>query len=157
MPSDRRYGRGHQQRRRLLAGRVAAGKAVCWRCNKPILPGEAWDLGHADDSNSYGGPEHRACNRGQPAREAWAARAASKAGRTRKGIRWSRHWYGSGYDERCLACRTAEGRVFWPRGLNRPLRTDPPVTPQPAREKKFGMKKEPRPPFDDDPHPGETP
>jgi hypothetical protein len=72
MPSDRRYGRRHQNLRRLLAGKVAAGKAVCCRCGEPIKPGEAWDLGHDDDRPLlHRGPEHAKCNRGAPAHEAW--------------------------------------------------------------------------------------
>jgi hypothetical protein len=63
-PADARYGRRHQQLRRQLAGKVAAGKATCWRCGKPIKPNEPWDLGHHDDRpDVHAGPEHRRCNR----------------------------------------------------------------------------------------------
>lgn len=58
------YGIAHQKRRDRLARTVAAGEAVCWRCSKPIKPGQPWDLGHHDLNRSvYMGPEHRACNR----------------------------------------------------------------------------------------------
>jgi hypothetical protein len=63
MPSSAKYGRRHQQKRRLLAGKVAAGGAVCARCHKPIRPGEAWDLDHRDDGPGYLGPSHARCNR----------------------------------------------------------------------------------------------
>jgi hypothetical protein len=86
-------------------GQVRAGKAICWRCKRPILPDEPWDLGHADDDpNHYADPEHRACNRGQPAREAWAARAAAKAESAQSGMRWSRHWFGDHYDAELHPC-----------------------------------------------------
>jgi hypothetical protein len=59
MPADKRYGRRHQAKRRLVAGQVAAGKAVCARCGNPILPGQKWDLGHDDlNPTRHSGPEH---------------------------------------------------------------------------------------------------
>jgi len=58
----RGYGATHQAIRRRLAPFVATGKIICPRCNKPILPGEEWHLGHAEGQRSYNGPEHAICN-----------------------------------------------------------------------------------------------
>jgi hypothetical protein len=52
--------------RRKYVPIVAAGKAVCARCDQPILPGEPWDLDHDDEDplqRRYLGPSHRRCNR----------------------------------------------------------------------------------------------
>jgi hypothetical protein len=58
------YGFRHQQLRKQIAPKVAAGKALCDRCGRAIAPGEPWDLGHLDsDRTRYAGPEHRRCNR----------------------------------------------------------------------------------------------
>ena len=67
--SRRRQGRRDQAVRHALAPLVASGRAVCWRCQLPISPGQAWDAGHVDDL-ALGGdpdgerlPEHASCNR----------------------------------------------------------------------------------------------
>src|SRR6202008_906015 len=53
----RGYGAAHQAKRKELAPTVAAGLATCWRCGMPIMPGQAWDLGHDDrDRSVYRGP-----------------------------------------------------------------------------------------------------
>jgi hypothetical protein len=61
--AQRGYGVQHEQLRKVLERRVAAGLGVCARCHKPIAPGTPWDLDHADDRRGYLGPSHRACNR----------------------------------------------------------------------------------------------
>lgn len=66
--SARGYGGRHQALRKKLAALVASGRAVCWRCGRPILPGMAWDLGHDDlDRSIYRGVECRRCNRSSAA------------------------------------------------------------------------------------------
>jgi hypothetical protein len=60
----RGYGSRHQALRKEWAPLVDAGHAVCPRCRRPIIPGQAWDLGHDDhDRSIYTGPEHTSCNR----------------------------------------------------------------------------------------------
>jgi hypothetical protein len=63
--SERGYGSEHQRIRRQWARRIEAGERIaCWRCGTPILPGQAWDLGHDDyDRSVYRGPEHARENR----------------------------------------------------------------------------------------------
>jgi hypothetical protein len=70
----RGYGRAHQARRAALAEDVGAGIVDCARCRKPILPGEAWDLGHSDDRLSTAS-EHARCNRAAPRLAAAGVRA----------------------------------------------------------------------------------
>ena len=73
--TQRGYGMVHQTLRMRFAPKVEAGPVICARCQKQILPGEPWDLGHIDGSTTeYAGPEHRRCNR---------ATAAHKANRTK--------------------------------------------------------------------------
>lgn len=59
----RGYGWHHQKLRKRLEPKVRAGKCLCERCGKPILPGQLWDLDHTDDRTGYLGPSHRQCNR----------------------------------------------------------------------------------------------
>ena len=62
--TQRGYGMVHQTLRMRFAPKVEAGPVICARCQKQILPGEPWDLGHIDGSTTeYAGPEHRRCNR----------------------------------------------------------------------------------------------
>jgi hypothetical protein len=56
----RGYGRRHQVERERAKADVESGYAVCARCRLPLLPTQAWDLGHDDlDRSRYVGPEHR--------------------------------------------------------------------------------------------------
>jgi hypothetical protein len=75
--TSRGYGWQHQQERDRWKPRIATGTVACWRClargiphhQALITPSEPWDLGHDDtDRRHYRGPEHRACNRGEPSR-----------------------------------------------------------------------------------------
>jgi hypothetical protein len=66
---ERGYGATHKRLRRMWEPRVAAGYVAYARCRRLIVPGEPWDLGHADnDRKQYGGPEHRRCNRSTASR-----------------------------------------------------------------------------------------
>ena len=58
-----KYGWTHQKARRVVARMVAAGVAVCPRCDKTIAADAPWDLDHTDDGIAYLGASHRACNR----------------------------------------------------------------------------------------------
>ena len=73
--ADGRYGKAHQALRKEWAPKVQAGGVICWRCGKPIEPGEPWDLGHGDGAarDEYRGPEHRGrCNRATKTHQAQA-------------------------------------------------------------------------------------
>ena len=59
----RRYGRAHQALRAAVAPSVAAGLVTCHFCRKPIRRGEAWDLDHTLDGQTWRGPTHAVCNR----------------------------------------------------------------------------------------------
>jgi hypothetical protein len=60
-----RYGGNHRRVRKQWKPKVRAGKVLCSRCGQLILPGQGWDLDHADDGGprSYLGPAHSRCNR----------------------------------------------------------------------------------------------
>jgi hypothetical protein len=123
-----RYGVVHKTLRKRVALSVTAGRAVCWRCEKPIHPDEEWHLGHTDDWRSWAGPEHATCNlraggqararqlygprepgpagyepRDRVARERWRTWWAEHRGEGPEA--WSRHWVGDTYDGRCPRCR----------------------------------------------------
>lgn len=60
------YNRDHKALRARLKPQVATGTVICsWPgCGLPILPGQAWDLGHmAGRPGVYAGPQHASCNR----------------------------------------------------------------------------------------------
>lgn len=84
-PKDREsrgYGRAHIALRKRLEPIVRAGRAVCWRCGRPIAPDEPWHLGHDDfDRSKYRGPEHVLCNTATAGRRGVAAQR-----------KWSRIW-----------------------------------------------------------------
>jgi len=73
-----KYGYRHQQLRKQLARAVAGGGVRCARCGEAIIPGEPWDLGHVDGSDTlYQGPEHAyRCNRRAGAEQTNASAAA---------------------------------------------------------------------------------
>ena len=54
------YGPDHDAERKAWAPSVALGLVECWRCDEPIPPGSAWDLGHTPTGRR---PEHPRCNR----------------------------------------------------------------------------------------------
>ena len=69
--TQRGYGAAHQTARETWRPAVEAGSVTCWRCSRPILAEQQWDLGHDDhDRSRYRGPEHVACNRGTASRRA---------------------------------------------------------------------------------------
>lgn len=63
--TERGYDAKHKRIRANIQKRMNASEQFyCWRCTKPINPGEPWDLGHDDnDRTRYMGPEHAGCNR----------------------------------------------------------------------------------------------
>ena len=71
------YNRHHRNLREMWKRAVAAGTVRCARGRDCfyadgmqgglILPGQPWDLGHADyDRSRHTGPEHSKCNRAAP-------------------------------------------------------------------------------------------
>jgi hypothetical protein len=66
--SNRGYDGRHKRERKKWSRLVDAGKAVCVRCSRLIVPGQPWDLDHTDDRSGYLGASHRACNRAQGGR-----------------------------------------------------------------------------------------
>ena len=87
--TERGYGYRHQEARRLLEPVVRSGQATCARCGRPILPSQAWDLGHHDhDRSRYSGPEHR------HSRDCPEGGNRATSGRRSSGYRlvWSRRW-----------------------------------------------------------------
>lgn len=84
--TSRGYGATHQRLRRTVAIAVQAGRAVCWRCDKPIRPGAPWHLGHDDDDRRvYRGPEHPSCNLGAAGKK---ARRLQQEPKIRRMTRW---------------------------------------------------------------------
>lgn len=82
--TERGYGNRHQQLRKKLKPIVESGQARCARCGKQILPGQPWDLGHADsDRSRYSGPEHRSCNRATSAHRVQRRQAAKASSSSR--------------------------------------------------------------------------
>ena len=84
----RGYGAEHRRLRALIAPEVEAGNAACWRCGNPILPRQAFDLGHHDvDRSKYMGPEH-ALARDCPAGGNRAARRLDRRDPAPRSDRW---------------------------------------------------------------------
>lgn len=63
-PKARGYDAPYHRARARAKRLVDSGRAVCWRCGKPIAKGAPFDLGHDDhDRSIIRGPEHPQCNR----------------------------------------------------------------------------------------------
>ena len=104
---DSRYGWPHRRLRARVAREVAAGRAVCVRCELPIHPRERWDLGHDDlDRSRYSGPEHRRCNRATAGRRLAPTLPVlvNDPDPGNQVQRWSQHWFGP-FNPRCPRCR----------------------------------------------------
>lgn len=91
--AERGYGGEHQRLRARWAPQVAAGKAWCHAliCKMParwIAPGTDWDLGHTAARDSWTGPEHASCNRGEGAARGNRARSGRQPGPVRRIARW---------------------------------------------------------------------
>ena len=52
----------HRAMRQLLKAEVDAGRAVCCRCRRPIVPGSRWHADHTKDRSGYLGAAHERCN-----------------------------------------------------------------------------------------------
>jgi hypothetical protein len=63
MSKDPSKDSGHRAVRERLSPLVSVGVTRCSICGERILPGQPWDLDHAEDRASYRGPAHRSCNR----------------------------------------------------------------------------------------------
>src|SRR5262245_9435285 len=107
------YGGVHRATRARFARTVLTGGARCWRCGLPILPGEAWDLGHDDDDRSrYRGPEHVACNRPTHARRDRVELEPEPAGLEPSDRRWRVPWL--------RGLRSPPAGAVWPRLMTVP-------------------------------------
>lgn len=60
---ERGYDAAHDHERAKWALILERRSVPCARCQKPINPGDDWDLGHNDERTRWTGPEHPACNR----------------------------------------------------------------------------------------------
>jgi hypothetical protein len=74
-PAHRRYGAAHRAARQ--AGLAAAYGTACCRCGRPLQPGQAIHLDHADDGQGYRGWSHEHCNTSAGAAKSNRARAAA--------------------------------------------------------------------------------
>ena len=78
--TQRGYGAAHQRKRAEYQAKVDAGGAKCWRCHKPVNPGDEWHLGHDDyDRSKYKGIECPQCNLGVGGKAGAAALSAKWA------------------------------------------------------------------------------
>lgn len=77
----RGYDATHRHLRRQWEARLATGEThICAKCGQPVTAADQWDLGHADNRQSWTGPEHRHCNRKDGQHKATASAE-----------RWTRH------------------------------------------------------------------
>lgn len=52
----------HRAMRKALKAEVDAGRAICCRCHRPILPGTPWHADHNATRTGYLGAAHARCN-----------------------------------------------------------------------------------------------
>jgi hypothetical protein len=110
--AQRGYPARHNRIREQLKPLVLAGGVKCARCGLPILPGQAWDLGHDDNDRSrYSGPEHR-FSRDCPA-------GGNRATAARRGL-WEPGVVELEPEREGLPANDKRWRVRWLRGLRRP-------------------------------------
>jgi len=110
--AQRGYDTRHNRIRERLKPLVLAGGVKCARCGLPILPGQAWDLGHDDqDRSRYTGPEHR-FSRDCPA-------GGNRATAARRGL-WEPGVVEPEPERDGIAQDDKRWRAAWLRGLRRP-------------------------------------
>ena len=83
--TERGYGARHRALRAEVGKDVAAGRATCARCGRPIHPAADWHLDHHDeDRTRYIGPSHASCNVAAAQRRRWRREAMER--RTNGGL-----------------------------------------------------------------------
>jgi hypothetical protein len=106
-PRDPKYRAAHDKLRAQYARALKHGPLPCARkCGQPILPGEPFDLDHVEGTvNQYRGVSHVACNRRTSTHRAQRnGNPSLHAPSLIERGTWSRHWFGTCFDERCQRC-----------------------------------------------------